>query len=90
MVYIIIITFNRYCFSYLLIPYLVYLKFGILGTCYFLISVANSIIYLETINYVEHYGLSRKEISPGVYEPVDIRHSWNAPHRLSNYLLFKL
>ena len=49
-----------------------------------------SVIILESINYIEHYGLSRKEISPGVYEPVDITHSWNAPHRISNYLLFKL
>jgi alkane 1-monooxygenase len=34
---------------------------------------------LETINYVEHYGLRRKEIGKGLYEPVDIHHSWNAP-----------
>ena len=26
----------------------------------------------------------------GEYEKVTIRHSWNAPHRFSNYLLFKL
>ena len=26
----------------------------------------------------------------GVYEPVDIRHSWNAPYMVSNMLLFKL
>lgn len=45
---------------------------------------------LEIINYVEHYGLRRKEISPGNYEPVDITHSWNAPHRVTNILLFKL
>lgn len=28
-------------------------------------SVLNSVVYLETINYIEHYGLRRKEIEPG-------------------------
>lgn len=33
---------------------------------------------LEVINYVEHYGLRRKEIAPGKYERVNISHSWNS------------
>ena len=33
---------------------------------------------LEVINYVEHYGLRRKEIAPGKYERISIMHSWNA------------
>ena len=41
---------------------------------------------LEIINYVEHYGLRRKEISPGKYERVTIKHSWNSSHSLVNYL----
>ena len=42
------------------------------------------------INYVEHYGLSRREISPGRYERVNHHHSWNAPQRYTNWLLFNL
>ncbi|MGE3727148.1 MAG: alkane 1-monooxygenase [Candidatus Sericytochromatia bacterium] len=45
---------------------------------------------LEAVNYVEHYGLERREIRPGVYEGVNIRHSWNANFLLTNCLLFML
>ena len=34
--------------------------------------------------------MRRKLLPDGTYEKVTIRHSWNAPHRMSNYLLFKL
>lgn len=34
---------------------------------------------LEIVNYLEHYGLERKEIKEGLYEPVSLQHSWNAP-----------
>jgi len=45
---------------------------------------------LELVNYVEHYGIQRREISPGRYERVNPLHSWNASHLLSNFFLFQL
>lgn len=45
---------------------------------------------LEIVNYVEHYGIVRKEVSPGRYERVNPMHSWNSNHRLSNFFLFQL
>jgi alkane 1-monooxygenase len=45
---------------------------------------------LELVNYVEHYGIMRKEIAPGKYERVNPLHSWNASHLLSNFFLFQL
>ncbi|GIV36080.1 MAG: alkane 1-monooxygenase [Cyclobacteriaceae bacterium] len=45
---------------------------------------------LELVNYVEHYGIVRKEISPGRYERVNPLHSWNASHVVSNFFLFQL
>jgi alkane 1-monooxygenase len=45
---------------------------------------------LEIVNYIEHYGIVRKEISPGKYERVTPMHSWNSNHRLSNFFLFQL
>lgn len=45
---------------------------------------------LELVNYVEHYGIVRKEISPGRYERVNPVHSWNASQLLSNLFLFQL
>ncbi|MBY0432558.1 MAG: alkane 1-monooxygenase, partial [Cyclobacteriaceae bacterium] len=45
---------------------------------------------LELVNYVEHYGIVRKEIAPGNYERVNPLHSWNASHLVSNFFLFQL
>lgn len=45
---------------------------------------------LTSANYVEHYGLLRREISPGRYEPCQPRHSWNSNHMFSNWALFHL
>lgn len=45
---------------------------------------------LELVNYVEHYGISRREVAPGKYERVNPLHSWNASHLISNFFLFQL
>ena len=45
---------------------------------------------LELVNYVEHYGIVRKEVAPGKYEKVNPLHSWNSSHLLSNFFLFQL
>ncbi|MFD1794692.1 alkane 1-monooxygenase [Paracoccus aurantiacus] len=45
---------------------------------------------LELTNYVEHYGLTRKHLGDGKYEHVKPRHSWNAAHKASNWLLINL
>lgn len=68
----------------------IYLLYDVRVTLFFLFEALFSIVYLEAINYVEHYGLSRKKLPNGEYEKVTIHHSWNAPHRFTNYLLFKL
>ncbi len=45
---------------------------------------------LELVNYVEHYGLTRKHLGDGKYEHVKPQHSWNAAHKASNWLLINL
>jgi alkane 1-monooxygenase len=45
---------------------------------------------LELVNYVEHYGIVRREVAPGRYERVNPLHSWNASHLISNFFLFQL
>ncbi len=45
---------------------------------------------LELTNYVEHYGLTRRHLGEGKYEHVLPRHSWNADHKASNWLLINL
>jgi alkane 1-monooxygenase len=45
---------------------------------------------LEAVNYIEHYGIQRREIAPGRYERVNPLHSWNSNHLVSNLMLFQL
>ena len=47
-------------------------------------------IFMEITNYVQHYGLRRKEIASGKYERTDTRHSWNASYTLNNVLFFRI
>jgi alkane 1-monooxygenase len=64
--------------------------FGYMGLIFVLAYSFVSVFMLETINYIEHYGLQRSKDENGIYEPINIKHSWNAPHRYTNYILFKL
>jgi alkane 1-monooxygenase len=52
-------------------------------------QAAWAVALLEIVNYIEHYGLQRRRIG-GRYEPVAPRHSWDADHAVSNFLLFNL
>lgn len=47
-------------------------------------------LLLETINYVEHYGLRRRLLHSGRYEPVGPQHSWNSDHEVGRILLYEL
>ena len=49
-----------------------------------------SVLLLETVNYIEHYGLRRKVLSDGRLEPVSSRHSWNSNHELGRIFLYEL
>jgi len=57
---------------------------------FFLAQSAIAVGFLETVNYIEHYGLERRRLATGGYERVTPLHSWNAAHRLTNALLFNL
>lgn len=48
------------------------------------------ITLLESVNYIEHYGLSRKQLESGRYEPVQPHHSWNSEHAAGRIFLFEL
>ena len=63
---------------------------GALGVVLFLLQAFVAIFHLEMVNYVEHYGLSRKHLGDGRYEHVLPRHSWNAAQKASNWLLINL
>lgn len=48
------------------------------------------LLLLETVNYIEHYGLSRRKLDSGKYERVQPIHSWNSDHPLGRVLLLDL
>ncbi len=64
--------------------------FGVPGVAFFALQSAVAIASLEAINYIEHYGLERRQVAPGRYETTGRTHSWNASQRLSNYILINL
>jgi alkane 1-monooxygenase len=64
--------------------------FGGLVTIYFLAAALIGILLLETVNYIEHYGLQRKQIAEGKYERALPVHSWNSDHVIGRIMLFEL
>lgn len=63
---------------------------GWAGLAFFVAQAVFAIWLLELTNYIEHYGLTRRHLGEGRYEHVQPRHSWNASHRVSNWLLINL
>lgn len=63
---------------------------GWTGFGLFLMQAGTAIWQLELVNYIEHYGLTRKHLGDGKYEHVQPRHSWNASRKASNWLLINL
>lgn len=63
---------------------------GLTGLGLYLVAAFIAIWQLELVNYVEHYGLTRKHLGDGKYEHQEPHHSWNAAHRASNWLLINL
>ena len=67
----------------------IFLLFGWQTGCYFLGAAAIGILLLETVNYIEHYGLRRKKTEKG-YERTQPVHSWNSNHPLGRLVLLEL
>jgi alkane 1-monooxygenase len=67
-----------------------FLVSGLRGVMFFGVQSLVGMTLLEVINYIEHYGLSREELSSGKFERCLPRHSWNASERLTNWFLFHL
>ncbi len=63
---------------------------GWTGLILFLVQAFVAVWQLELVNYIEHYGLTRKHLGDGKYEHTKPHHSWNASHRASNWLLINL
>lgn len=64
--------------------------FGPLGAAAFVGAAIGGILLLETVNYVEHYGLVRTKLPDGRWERVRPAHSWTSDRPFSRVLLFEL
>lgn len=82
--------FFRYWMLQLGMLGLAYALGGTSGLILFAIQAGTAIWQLELVNYIEHYGLTRRHLGDGKYEPVKPRHSWNSDQRASNWLLINL
>jgi len=67
-----------------------YLTLGAWGLFYGALVAFVSVLMLESINYIEHYGLLRKKGNSGRYEPVKTVHSWNSNHIVGRLVLYEL
>ncbi len=68
----------------------IYFVFGFKPMIFFLVAAVVGFLLLETVNYVEHYGLHRKKTATGNFERVLPVHSWNSNHRVGRQFLFEL
>jgi alkane 1-monooxygenase len=69
---------------------LIHQVFGTIGLTAFIGSSVTGWILLETVQYIEHYGLARKMVSDKRYETVNPTHSWNSNHQWGRAILFEL
>ncbi len=69
---------------------LVWWQFGWRGVGFAVVVAVLGFLLLETVNYIEHYGLRRKRLDSGFYETVSPRHSWNSNHELGRIFLYEL
>jgi alkane 1-monooxygenase len=57
---------------------------------YIVIQAVFGFALLETVNYLEHYGLLRQKTANGRYERCAPEHSWNSDHVVTNLFLYHL
>jgi alkane 1-monooxygenase len=70
--------------------FLIYTYFDFLGLLFAVFSGIVGFLLLETINYIEHYGLKRKQLPSGRFERVNETHSWNSNHVIGRIILYEL
>lgn len=82
--------FWRYMIGMAIYVLIAYAIAGWWGVALYFMQSFVAIFQLEAVNYVEHYGLTRKFLDNGKFERVQPRHSWNAAHTVSNWMLINL
>jgi alkane 1-monooxygenase len=83
---------DMFWFAIIQVSYLIviYFFFGLNGLLFAIFAGVVGFLLLETINYIEHYGLKRNLLTSGRYERVSEKHSWNSNHVLGRIMLYEL
>jgi len=68
----------------------IYYFLGYTAFIFVLLSAIVGFVLLETVNYIEHYGLLRLKTDSGRYERVKEIHSWNSNHIIGRIVLYEL
>ena len=68
----------------------IWMALGFTTLCMAVVIALVGFLLLESVNYIEHYGLQRQRLPSGRYEPVTPRHSWNSEHELGRIVLYEL
>jgi len=68
----------------------IFIAFGWFTFLLYLAASVVGFLLLETVNYIEHYGLARAKINEHRYEKVSPIHSWNSNHVIGRVMLFEL
>jgi len=66
-----------------------YLFSGMWGLLFYLAQIAGAHVLLESVNYIQHYGLLREQ-HQGQYEKTAAEHSWDTYHFFSSYATFRV
>jgi alkane 1-monooxygenase len=64
--------------------------FGVKIAILFIVAALMGGLLLESVNYIEHYGLSRAQTTEQQFERVQPHHSWNSNHIIGRLMLFEL
>jgi alkane 1-monooxygenase len=65
-------------------------EWGPEGLGLFIVQAVVSVAWLEIVNYVEHYGLQRKQLPNGRFERVTDMHSWEANWMFTSSCIWRL
>lgn len=69
---------------------IIFIVWGWFVVLFALLSGFIGFVMLETVNYIEHYGLLRSKTKSGRYERVKEIHSWNSNHVIGRIVLYEL
>jgi alkane 1-monooxygenase len=78
-----------YAVAQLALLLVLYLLSGLGGFLFYLAQIVGAHIVLESVNYIQHYGLMREQ-HEGEYDKTGAEHSWDTYHFFSSYVTFRV